>query len=207
MQDPNTHRYWRATYDSTSQNTAYNGSETNMATGAVTPYQGTTKDNIKNTEFTYATPISQTEYIYTGIGIHNWDRDLLGASGYLEQYSWKYIPIGYRSEFKMNDKWDAAIDVAVKFPVNATLNTSGGTYDSQQFTLGNKPGFKAEIPFTYKMSSQLSLAVTPWYEYSAISQSNTVPLTLNGVSTGWVTDEPNSNTHQYGVDIGVAYNF
>jgi len=214
-QNQDTKQYWRLLYEKTSQNTNYNGAIQNLIAGTTTPYQGTTNTNITTTEIILANPISDQKnaYVYTGYGYRSWGRNLTGSAGYLENYSWSYIPVGYRYEYKVNDKWDGAVDVAVRFMFGGGMDASGGGFDSQHVKLGNKPGFKAELPYTYKMNSQWSFVVTPWYEYSAISASNVVPLTAGGVqvvdnsNNPLYSQEPNSNTHQYGVDIGVNYKF
>jgi hypothetical protein len=196
-QDPATKQYWKIAYDRTNQNTNYNGYKQD-ANGAYTiPWQTITNDKITNTEITFGNPVSDTnsEYVYTGVGFHNWDRNITGSGGYLEQYSWGYIPVGYRSEYRINNKWGGALDVAAKFMFDGQMNASplSGT-----FNLGSKVGFKAELPYTYKADSQWSMILTPWYEYSGISQSS------NSIS-GYV--EPDSMTHQYGVDVGISYTF
>ena len=73
------------------------------------------------------------------------------------------------------------------------------------FDLGNKPGYFAEIPIRYRLSRNWSLSLTPWYEYSAIGQSDIV-----SVRNGPFIDsfyEPSSRTHQYGFNIGAGYSF
>jgi len=207
-QDKDTKQYWKITYDQTNQNTNYNGSiqETgarrSQQTQTITniPYQGITNDSITDTEITFANPVSygSNAYLYTGLGFHNWDRNLMGPYGYLEQYSWNYIPVGYRLEYKVNDKLSGALDVSARFMFNGQMNASivNGT-----FTLGNKIGFRAELPYSYKMNSQWSAVVTPWYEYSGIAQSNSID------SGGSTWQEPDSMNHQYGVNVGVSYTF
>jgi hypothetical protein len=70
------------------------------------------------------------------------------------------------------------------------------------FTLGNLPGIKIELPFTYKMNKQWSLQISPWYEYWGINQSNLVPL-----SPPSYVYEPNSVADHYGIDLGIVTKF
>lgn len=208
-QDPVTREFWRLTYEQMKQNTHYNGALYDSSTNTSTPYQGTTENKITDTEFVYAIPITvdKKTYIYTGIGSHKWDRNLTGQYGYLEKYSWNYIPIGYRNEFKVSGKLSGAVDMAAKFMFNSNIDVSGDGYDEQQMTLGNKVGFRVELPYTYKMCLHWSITLTPWYEYSAIGQSNWVDLTNNGFRSGYVSQEPNSMNHQYGANVGLQYTF
>ncbi|VBB06532.1 outer membrane adhesin opca [Lucifera butyrica] len=194
--------FWKISYDNTNGNTQY---EYNGAVGGP-PDKSTTNSNFSNFEVTYGIPISDDnkQFIYTGYGYHTWDRSLATDalySGYLEKYSWSYIPVGYRIEYKINNQWDGALDIAAKFTFKGKLGTyyNGGSTDvGQNFNLGNKPGIRVEAPFTDKLDTQWSFVLTPWYEYSAINQSN---ILADG------SYEPDSQTHQYGVNLGFSYIF
>lgn len=217
-QNPDTKQYWRIQYERTKHDDQYIGALQDMS-GNITPYNSTTKNNIVNKEFIFANPLpdSKNTYGYVGIGFHNWDRRVLGTSTLddsIEQYSWKYIPIGYRHEYKINDKWDGAVDFAFRITFDGKMKAPASNgFSSMDFKLGNDPGFKLELPFTYKMNSQWSLSLTPWYEYWHINQSNWVPAIYNGAPVfdsngnqlGFV--EPNSKTFQFGIDIGINYQF
>ncbi|MBP2654411.1 MAG: hypothetical protein H6Q73_1980 [Firmicutes bacterium] len=208
-QDPVTKEYWRVSYDHTNHDTHYDGALYNSSTNTSTPYQGITENKITNAEFIYAVPVSgdKRTYLYTGIGSHKWDRNLTGEYGYLEKYNWNYIPVGYRREFRVSGKLSGAVDLAAKFMFNGDIAVSGDGYDEHQMTLGNKVGFRAEMPYNYKMSSRWSLVFTPWYEYSGIGESNWVRLTTAGSPSVYVSQEPDSMNHQYGANVGLQYTF
>lgn len=220
-QNATTQSYWRVLYEKTNHENNYIGALQDNEGNNLGPYNTTTK-NIKTTsEIIFANPVSDSnhEYAYTGIGFHSWDRTILGSASEnvatcLEKYSWGYIPVGYRSEYKINDKWDGAIDIAIRFMFNGKMKSPNpSNIDPFQVNLGNKPGFKVEIPYTYKMDSQWSLTLTPWYEYWKIGQSNLVPQTVNGVpqynAQGYQLGvyEPSSTTKQVGIDIGLSCRF
>lgn len=203
-QNNQTGNYYKVSYDQTNQNTNYDGFLiSTYPVYTTTPYQGITNNKITNYEITLGSSLNDRhkEYVYTGLGVHNWDRNLTGSGGYLEKYSWNYIPVGYRNEHQLTDKWSGALDISLRFMFNGDMSTAynGGTTSGldNRFVLGNKIGYKIELPYTYQMTSQLSMQVNPWYEYSGIGQSN--------VSNGYY--EPDSTTHQYGIDLGVALAF
>ena len=78
------------------------------------------------------------------------------------------------------------------------------TTPDQNANLGSKWGWKAQMPLTFTATSDLSLIINPWYEYSAIGQSNDFYFTMvnsKGVSTDYVGHEPASRTKQYGSEI------
>ncbi len=65
------------------------------------------------------------------------------------------------------------------------------------FDLGNKPGFYLELPIRYKLANNWSILGSFWYEYSEIGKSDVIYGLL----------EPDSETHQYGFNLGVSYLF
>lgn len=208
-QNPNNNTYWRILYEDTNGNDHYNGQYQNG-----TPAQTTTNNSKKTTEIIFANPIggSTHAYAYIGLGSYSWDRNTTGSGGYLEKYSWTYIPVGYRNEYKINDQWNGAVDIAVRFQCDPKMTaynvplTRTTFFDSTTFKLGSRPGLKMEFPFTDKINSQWSMVVSPWYEFWGIKQSNETTMTYQGIPVAPYM-EPDSHTNQYGVDIGVTYNF
>jgi hypothetical protein len=199
-QNPNNHSYWRVFYESTNHSDHYDGAYQDG-----TPVQTTTDNTKKTGEIIFANPIgdSTNTFAYIGVGNYRWDRNITGSGGYLEKYSWNYIPIGYRNEYKINNSWQGAVDLAVRFPFNSKMTAY--TDPDLTFTLGAKPGFKAEFPLTHPLSKQWTLQITPWYEYWGIKQSNSIPIIYQG-QPGYAY-EPDSHTNQYGFDLGLTYNF
>jgi hypothetical protein len=189
-QNSDSKKYWQIKCDITNQNTNYDGHY--LSSGL--PVQSTTENNINDVQAVYGIPISdrKNQFVYAGIGIRNWKRSLSATQN--ETYNWGYIPIGYRNEFKIDKKIDAALDIEVKYMFNGTMKDEE---NNRKFTLGNKPGFKVELPITYNMNSIWALKVTPWYEYSAIGASDVI--------SGYY--EPDSTNNQYGMNIGVQYSF
>jgi len=220
-QNQQTKEYWRLLYETTDHPDQYIGFLQDDAGNITGPYNAITKNKKTTGEIIYANPLRDADnaYAYIGIGFHNWDRKImgsatLGVADNLEKYSWKYIPVGYRNEYQIDNKWSGATDIAIRFMFGGEMKApSPSKIDSFQVNLGNKPGFKAEFPYSYKMNSQWSLVLNPWYEYWKIGQSNWVPQTVNGIpkydSSGnqYVVYEPSSKTNQIGIDIGVSYTF
>jgi len=198
-QNQTTKQYWQARYDTTNSPTTY---YYNGAIGGPTMY-GLTDNKLTTGELIYATPVTDMndQYVYIGYGYHSWNRDLTGVGGYLEKYSWSYIPIGLRTEYVLNKQWSGAVDLSLQFMFDGNMNTVGNggasTGLGNLFHLGSLPGFRAEFPFTHKINTHCSVVLTPWYQYSAIGQSNSV--------NGYL--EPNSATSQYGVNAGLSYKF
>jgi hypothetical protein len=71
--------------------------------------------------------------------------------------------------------------------------------------LGSKSGVKLYVPFNYKFSESWSIEFGPWYEYSAIGESNIVKLSNEYMQL--YLKEPSSTTHQYGFNLSAKVNF
>ncbi|MDR3559911.1 MAG: hypothetical protein P4N59_00525 [Negativicutes bacterium] len=218
-QNQETKQYWRIFYETTNHKDAYIGSLQDNSGNYMGAYNTTTKNKLTTKEIIFANPINETKsvYAYIGIGSHSWDRDVLGSgtiADSVEKYSWKYVPLGYRHEFKIDDKWDGAIDFALRFMFNGQMKAPNpGNIDPFQVRLGHRVGFKFELPYIYHMNSQWSMVVAPWYEYWEIGESNWVRQTINGVpqvdshGRALYVVEPSSKTNQLGINVGLQYVF
>ena len=82
--------------------------------------------------------------------------------------------------------------------------------DDVQADLGPKTGYRIEVPLTYAFTNSLRGVFSPWFEYSAIGQSNFAILTSggapikNGDGQEFGVREPDSRTFQYGGLLGVS---
>lgn len=199
IQIPNTQYYGQINYEITNHKTDYDG----FTWGGV-PAQGTTSNQIINVEILFTSPITlmPNSFLSFGLGFHRWYRDLLAIQK--EEYSWFYIPIGYRWNKNINNKWEVALDITAKVMFKGQLTGIFSDYDIVRVDLGSKPGLKIDLPLTYKLNSNWAMTIKPWYEYSSIGQSNWVLLTQDGIPVASVS-EPDSTTHRHGIDFGVKY--
>lgn len=149
--------------------------------------------------------------LYTGLGWRSWDRRLGGPVPYSEAYRWAYMPLGVRGEYVISDAWSGAFDLAMRAMINGDIQFNFSEIDpafnNPSASLGNRIGARLELPFTYHTGGNSALVLMPWYEYSAIGESNTVPLTENGTATGIRFLEPSSRTHQFGANVGARWAF
>jgi hypothetical protein len=161
------------------------------------------------TNIGYAIPIGKDFLLipYLGYGYQYWER---GDNRYLavfdavwiqEVYKWHYIPVGIKADYNITEKLNIAASAAANFmflgKMTAYLSYIGGP--DTEFTLGNRIGFYAEIPVTYKFTNNIGITVTPWYEYSSFGESDV------DAATGFY--EPSSKTNKYGVNAGVLFSF
>jgi hypothetical protein len=158
----------------------------------------------------YAIPLGKNFLLipYLGYGYQYWER---GDPNYLaefdtftyqEVYKWHYIPVGIKADYNITEKLNIAASAAVNFmfygQMTAYLSKTPFGYPDMDFTLGNRIGFYAEIPVTYKFTNNIGISVTPWYEYSSFGESD---VNVYGFY------EPSSKTNKYGVNVGVLLSF
>ncbi len=138
---------------------------------------------------------------FIGYGYRYWQRGEDRLPDFQEDYSWSYIPIGIKLDYAAGDRWSLGFTAQANLMFNgkmtAHLGDVGITARNPEFDLGSKVGWYVELPIRCNLSYNWSLTVTPWYEYSAIGESN--------IDEGFL--EPASRTHWYGVNFGLGYRF
>lgn len=151
---------------------------------------------------------------YIGYGYRYWKRGNAKVTStytsFEEDYSWSYMPIGLKADYDINQQWNVGGTIAINIMFNGKMTAKpsqviSGVNDAD-FDLGNQVGFYAELPITYKFTTNWAIIGTPWYEYSQIGQSNNVNITYNNKVIGYAY-EPSSRTNQYGFKLGVSYSF
>lgn len=152
-----------------------------------------------------------TLYGFSGLGYHFWGRGktqvINGALSIREDYSWLYLPLGVKLNQDMGSFFLGANALGrIPFLGRMTVRFSEVDSDLQNGTvnLGSKPGARLELPAGYNLSRVASLTLTPFYEYSAIGESNVEEIRwADGTSTGSAFLEPASTTYQYGAAAGL----
>ena len=152
---------------------------------------------------------------YVGYGYRNWSRGETtlrsnGITSLKERYYWHYLPVGLSAEYNVGDKFFIEPNVGMRWmffgEMRAYFSEVDPGYNDPEFKLGNTVGWYAEIPMRYKFSQYWSVVVKPWYEYSTIGKSDTVARTYHGIVDSYYY-EPDSTTHQYGVNVGLVVSY
>lgn len=143
---------------------------------------------------------------YLGWGYRYWKRGLGGPNPFDEKYSWQYIPVGVRAQCALHDKWTVGANVAARFMFGGEMRVESSSLNFK-VDLGDKVGCFAEMPIRYLFSRAWSFALTPWYAFSEIGESNQVLVIDAGGTIRGPFLEPDSTTHQYGVNLGLVYSF
>jgi hypothetical protein len=196
-----------------SSHTTYNGSD---QSGTI-PVTSKTNTQLIEFEANVGIPLtSPGAFIvkaYTGLGYHYWRRGdagvTNGVSSYREDYSWLVLPLGIRFEQTVSDSFKVSLDAAARLSSNGVLDvklSQIGDYQDPHLNLGAKMGYKIQLPIDLKVTPRMHLVATPFYEYSAIGQSDPTELrTGSGVDTGTAILEPESRTKQTGGTLVLTY--
>ena len=147
---------------------------------------------------------------YIGFGFRWWsrgERNLTAEySTFNGRYYWQYFSVGIATDIQFNDKISIQPNAGLRFMFNgkvtAYLSQVSDGFSDLTFDLVSKTGWYAEVPVVYKVSKNWAVILKPWYEYSEIGKSNTLPL-----SNYVIANEPSSQSKQYGVNLGVVLLF
>lgn len=180
-----------------------------------TPAKGKTDNSFYNFEVKFGYIMgrgygNQTEIIpYAGVGYHRWERNLGGDSPYNEEYTWFYFPIGVKLDYKASSQFTIGLDLSARIMFNGAMNVKFPVagYSSPTLDLGNRIGFRVEVPMDYRFHPQISLGLTPWYQYTPIGRSEAEPVLDPDGATVMTIQEPDSKTHEYGADVSVRFWF
>jgi len=137
---------------------------------------------------------------YTGYGYHFWSRNIGGGppTGYLEEYSWSYLPVGVDAEWRFGERWSVGLDLALRFMVSGSIYIERPEFGNPTLTLGNKPGWLISLPVAFSVVRNWAVSVQFGYETSAIGESNPSTPDQNG---NYIL-EPSSSTSQFWIAIG-----
>lgn len=122
--------------------------------------------------------------IHSGIEFHYWKRSLAGMR---EIYKWLYIPIGIETGFRLNERLSLGLHFVYRLMVYGGMDIDFGImnifYDisAPMVKLGNKHGFKAEIPLQIKVYRWIGIELKPWFEYRPFGRSNIDTITIESM--------------------------
>jgi hypothetical protein len=178
---------------------------------------GTTPSQFLEVEAELATPALEVRNrlearAYAGAGYHYWRRgdQATGSGAYREDYQWPLAIAGALIQTHPFSRLGVDLDMSARWQVMGTMKVFLSEIDGElrdaTVDLGNRLGFKAQLPMSYEVFRQTSLVFSPWVEFSSIGQSDPVTVSaVDGSSTGMALREPSSRTIQYGSLLGVSF--
>jgi hypothetical protein len=188
----------------------YDGSVQDQ-TGQVYPYVSTSPAGISNVHvragyiFKRVGGAALDLAVYTGYGYHFWSRNIAGGPpvGYLEEYSWSFIPLGVEGEWRLGSRWSVGLGIAARFMVAGEIMVERSDFGNPTLTLGNEPGWAAALPVSFSIAHSWAVILELGYESSAIGESNPSPPDVNG---SYIM-EPASHTDQFRISVGGRLQF
>lgn len=193
----------------TTSQTTYDGG-IQFADGSYIPFTDKTKNIFKRFEVLggYGFDLAKGRISltpYAGYGYRFWRRTLPGgAAGYEEDYSWSYVSIGARTDYRFGDRWSASADIVLRIMFGGGLDVKRESFGNPTLHIGNKLGYKFSFPVRLLVGDGWSLVFEPWYESSGIAEGEVFVLDPN---TGDGIREPESSTNIFGISAGVQFGF
>jgi hypothetical protein len=129
-----------------------------------------------------------------------------GVNGYDESYQVKYLSLTYKNIYAFTPKVSNVFKLEYLDGFNGTATTKGmqgltidgySTNNNLEFNLSGENGYTIAEGARYRLTDNLSLVGDVYYSALFFKHS----------SKNDVFYEPSSMTHQYGVQIGVHYDF
>ena len=140
---------------------------------------------------------------YTGLGYRTWDRstdkDVVGYEG---EYKWVYLPVGVKLILEPGNNWRIEPNLAYRLMLDGETEING---TGLEFNLGNENGWHADVAVKYYFSHHWGIELTPWYEKMKLGKSNVAYGVYENVV--YSVYEPESDTTQYGINLGVIFSF
>ncbi len=178
--------------------TNYDGFLQSTVTGQIlAPYKTITQNKLTNTKIRFYQTTHQPTYdasIFASFGYREWERDITGPFGLLENYNWKYYDVGLKFtwyEKRWSIGFEAAYQEAIAPEMTAYIN------GSIKFDLGDTTGHYYKIPIRYALNESWDIEAAYEYNEWKISKSTVV----NGFY------EPDSVTKNSFATLGVVYHF
>jgi len=140
---------------------------------------------------------------YFDLGKRIWyrgeNRIVAGVLCYAEKYSWMIMGAGVGLTYKLIPKFTLGMEIEFMGGIDAKMRAD--LYEGGTFKLKGANGIEVKLPLKYSLSKNLSFDLTPYYTYWNIRQSDPVEI------SGSFYYEPDSTTHQEGLQIGLTYRF
>jgi len=173
-----------------------------------------TDEQILNLEILAGTPLFASDRgrvsVVVGAGYRDWQRDIRSTptmSGLDETYQWYYGLLGLRGEHEFSERTRIVANLQLTRTANPELDVQfKANYDDVSLELGEETAFKASLMLHRSIGRGASLWLMPWYERWDLGRSRVEDLYRNGVPEGTVW-EPRSKTRNYGVGLGVRWQF
>lgn len=174
------------------------------------PITTTTRQNIADlalrAEYWRQSDNEQDYAVYFGTGYHLWGRDILSTtttsgapvSGLYEIYTWWTGFLGIKAGLYHAASNSLIVDIRLLKTIMPDITVYfANSSNNVKLPLGERWGAKLALPWRSALGSSSSLLIEPYTEFFELGRSPTV----GGIY------EPNSQTFNYGLTVGIAQKF
>lgn len=200
------------------------GVEAGVAFGSES-YDGSTQEGVPRlgtTHSTFFSLVATTRYRISlhpqhtitpaiGYGYRSWDRDIQGNGGIEEVYSWTFLPVGLRWEWRATPRLTVGGDVRLHLMFGGDIRIlfSEIIDNAPNITLhlGPVTGFRVTLPISYDLSHKVALEVHPYWERYGFGKSNSYKEYNSRGQLLIEIYEPASTTTALGIQAGLRLSF
>lgn len=181
-------------------------------TQAGNPLFTTSKERITNFELSLQPIIKHIGSLQPGmslgIGFREWRRGIQAtptAIGLDENYRWQYRKFGMSVKWRNSAAWSVGINAEFLQPIHPSIEVDIQGYDKTTLALDPKQSYRISFPVEIQAPNKSDWHIVPYWQVWDMGRSNTKPLRINGVTTGFVITEPKNKTRVWGVSISNSF--
>jgi len=130
-----------------------------------------------------------------------------GHLTYDRESQYLYVPLGIEATKYFGQSWSLAGNVEYDFFIRGTqkshLEDSGYDYETLENDQHDGQGFRGSVKLT-KNTRFVDFFLEPFYRYWHIEDSDVSTISYSGIPVGYGL-EPENDTHEYGVRLGLQY--
>ena len=131
------------------------------------------------------------------LGYRGWERDIESTStsgGVFETYRWVYGSVGFDGGYRSSPASIWHLRLEILQPLNPEVEVSLPSFDNVTLDLGRETGWRVGVTNRRTLDPKKHLEFALEYTAWNLGRSSSKPLTRDGLQTGFVVSEPDSET-------------
>jgi hypothetical protein len=144
--------------------------------------------------------------ISAGLGHRQWRRDIRPThttSRLLEIYRWSYGILGIGTEILQNDTWTLSLDWRLLRPIQPAIEIHAKGFDPLTLDLGSNYSVHLSFPLEFCIGHGQTIVVIPSWQSWYLKRSKSARLYANGIPSIYSAQEPDSETHIFGISVSL----
>jgi hypothetical protein len=142
--------------------------------------------------------------ISAGLGYRQWRRDIRPTTTtprLLEIYHWTYWMLGIGTDVLQTNSWKFSLDWRLLRPIQPAMELHAKGFDPITLDLGSNYSLYLSFPIEFRMGHGKTAFITPSWQSWYLTRSKSERLSANGTPSIYTAQEPDSETHMFGVSI------